>query len=111
MQKTDDNQIQRVKKPRHSISTRSFRSIMILVGSISLAAMAIGFFLYADESIRQYRIRTWQIAKTVSAVLNVDRMKDEINEVLETYSKVSDSINDMPVEQYLDQFSFIEDDL
>ena len=79
-----------LERMRYSLGAKTFHAVLLLSLAISLAAVAFGFFLYSASVNRQYRIMTYNFAKSATRALDFQEMLKESGKVVSIYKQMSD---------------------
>jgi len=73
---------------RHSLSARTFRTIVVLILMISVVAIGFGFYLYVDAVRREYRTEAWHLANAAASLTDRSEVVEKTREILEIYDSI-----------------------
>ena len=72
----------------HSLSARTFRTVVILILVISVAAIGFGFYLYVDAVRREYRTQACHLANAAASMTDRSEVVKKSREILEIYESI-----------------------
>ena len=75
------------ERRRHSLSGKTFRSLLLVCAALSLAAVLFGYIFFNATVNREFRTRTWQLSKTAASLVDKRTMRREAGEVLRVYTE------------------------
>ena len=84
----------RRERRRHSLSGKTFRSMLLVCAVLSALAIVFGYVLFSSTVNREYRTRTWQISKTAASLIEKRTMRREAEEVLRVYRETGEKCAD-----------------
>ena len=84
----------RLQRFRHSLSGRTFFTMILFSLVVSIAAISFGYYLYASSVLRDYRNRSWQMSRTANQFIDKEEALDEAAEVLEIYFQMTEEERD-----------------
>ncbi len=85
MPKRNVSEMSAFERLHYSLGGKTFRSIVLFSLIISIAAISFGFYLYVSSVRREYRTRTWQMAKTSVYFLDLGEVEKEAQFVIDVY--------------------------
>ena len=74
-----------LQRSRHSLAGKTFVALALFSLIVGLAAVSFGIWLYYSSVLRDYRNRTWQMAKTANQFMDKNEALDEAAEVIHIY--------------------------
>ena len=80
----------RRERRRHSLSGKTFRSMLLVCSILSALAILFGYVLFSSTVNREFRTRTWQISKTAANLIEKRTMRREAEEVLRVYDELGE---------------------
>ena len=69
------------ERRRHSLGSKTFRSLLLVCGVLSLAAIVFGYLFFNASINREFRTRTWQLSKTAANLVEKRAMRKEAEAV------------------------------
>ena len=73
----------------HSLNGKTLCGLLTFVLSIGLIAAVFGISVYSDTVMREYRLRTWQMSRAASQILDLEEVRRESELVIKTYDALS----------------------
>ncbi|MBQ9023315.1 MAG: SpoIIE family protein phosphatase [Eubacterium sp.] len=73
---------------RHSLGAKTFRTVVIMVLVISVAAIGFGFYLYVDAVKREYRTEACHLANVAASLTDRSEVVEKSRAILEIYDAV-----------------------
>lgn len=77
------------QRKRHSIGNRTFRGLLVFTLILGTAAAIFGLYLYSKGVIREYRNKTWILAKTAASVIDTNEVIKLSEEVINIYDSLT----------------------
>ena len=73
---------------RHSLSARTFRSLILVSLIISAAAILFGYLLFSATVNREFRAEAWHLSKTAVDRLDKRALRRETEDMLAVYDSL-----------------------
>ncbi len=89
----------------HSLSARTFRTVIVLILIISVAAIGFGFYLYVDAVRREYRTQAWHLANAAASLTDRSDVISKSRDFLEIYDSIPEEERDEDSIEYIRQFT------
>ena len=97
-------------KIHYSLGGKLFRTVLLMALIIGIAAIAFGFFLYSSAVNREFRTKTYNLAKTAALELDLVKIRSKATDVIGIYDSLSDEEQlDCNSAEYRSRFIGIED--
>ncbi len=98
------------ERNHHSLRGKAFRAIFLIAIALGVCAVLFGFFLFRAAVSREYRIRTYQLAKTAALYIDRDEVRREAEAVVSVYAAMTPEQRAQNDGAYLARFAAAETD-
>ncbi len=98
------------QRSHHSLRGKAFRAIFLIAAVLGVCAVLFGFFLFRAAVSREYRIRTYHLAKTAAMYIDRDEVQREAEAVVSVYAAMTPDEQAKNDEGYLARFAAAETD-
>lgn len=103
-------ELKKFARLHHSLGSRIFRNVLLTALILGIAAIAFGFLLYSSAVNREYRTKTYDLAKTAAMTLDLVSIRTKATDVIAIYDSLSsDEQLECETVEYREKFRSVED--
>ena len=94
-----------LQRAGHSLGMKTFLAILLLVVIICMAAILMGFGLYKNAVVREYRAESWHLSRIATRMTDRAQIVQKTKEILELYDSIPEEDKREGFDsEYLQQF-------